>query len=278
MNKINGTLILTGIVVIIGFILLLQTPYRTAVTKSKKQFKTHPDFSELLYQPGAEVYADQIAVCIQPALKTIEEKVSRPFSKKFNIYVCSNQKDFDEFIAARSPYPIRGTVLRGNIYISPAAFNFKGKDTHKETLLHELSHLYFRQQLGFIRDRQIPQWFREGFADYVSGAGGEGIEEPEAISYILNGRHFVLETEGKIFSSFSNSLNNLSGPMYHQQVKIFVSYLAEQDSLKFKSFVMKIQDGEPFEKSFNESMPADIQGMWEEFISDLMTTGMHGEE
>ncbi len=194
-------------------------------------------------------------------LKELNKFTGYHLKNSFKIYVCNTQKSFNEFTAntAASPYPIRGTALLGDVLIAPSAFNFIGIDTHKETLMHELSHLHFRQRLGFFEGRKHPTWFGEGFADYVAGSGGEGIEESDAINFILNGKHFIPEEEGEIFGSFNSALNGLSGPMFHKQAKMFVTYLIESDSLRFKSLLREIQMGESFNETFNKIMASGIQ-------------------
>ena len=260
MNRKKIIIAIIGILIILVFALFMRTPYWTALTKSKDNFIENANNKRVLYESGAKEYADKIADYLPIAIEIIEEKQFKPFPKDFRIYVCNTQKSHNEFLADPSLYLIRGSVLKGDILISPSAFNFEGRDTHKETLKHELSHLHFRQQLGFFKDRKIPQWFREGFADYVAGSSGEGVEENEAISFMMNGRHFILQEEGDIFGSFRKALNGLSGPIFHQQVKLFVTFLAESDSLKFKSFLLKIQKGESFNKSFTVVFESDIQG------------------
>ena len=153
--------------------------------------------------------------------------------------------------------------------MASSAFNFIGHDTHKETLMHELSHLHLQQRLGFFRRRKIPSWFHEGLADFVGGSGGEGISDSEAINFILSGRHFIHEEEGEILGTIKNASNGLSGPMFHKQVKMFLIFIIGSDSLKFKSFLMKIQNEESFDESFNKIMNSQIQDKWKQFISQI---------
>jgi hypothetical protein len=57
--------------------------------------------------------------------------------------------------------------------------------------------------------------------------------------------------------------------MYHKQVKMFVTFIAETDLLRFKDFVLKIQEGESFSKSFKKTMKTDIKGKWKQFATHL---------
>ncbi|MFC2119585.1 hypothetical protein ACFLQ4_00800 [Bacteroidota bacterium] len=265
------------ILIVISSIILLLTslffisPYSNALLKSKSHFIKHPGNDIVLFEPGAEEYAGKIAAFLPAAIERVELVHGLPFKEPFKVYVCNTQKSFNEYtaITSPSPYPIRGTALLGDVLIAPSAFNFIGMDTHRETLMHELSHLHFRQSLGFFKGRKHPAWFSEGFADYVAGSGGEGIEENEAINFILNGKHFIPEEEGEIFGSFDNALNGLSGPMFHKQAKMFVTYIINSDSLKFKSFLIKIQEGESFSETFNNVMGLKIQNVWAQFLLHL---------
>ena len=270
-KKRKVILIVLSSIILILVIAFFISPYSTALLKSKSHFIKHPDNDIVLFEPGAEEYADKIAAYLPAVIERVELVHGIPFEKTFKIYVCSTQKSFNEYaaITSPSPYPIRGTALLGDILIAPSAFNFLGLDTHRETLMHELSHLHFRQRLGFFKGRKHPTWFGEGFADYVAGSGGEGIEENEAINFILNGKHFIPEEEGEIFGSFNSALNGLTGPMFHQQVKMFVTYIIESDSLKFKSFLSKIQEGESFSETFNQIMESSIQDKWANFLWQL---------
>jgi hypothetical protein len=255
------------IVLIVAFLI---SPYSTALFKSKSHFIQHSLVRNVYYEPGAEVYADSIALYLPRATERVEQVHGLPFEESFKIYVCNTQKSFNEFTAITStPFPIRGTALLGDVLIAPSAFNFIGKDTHKETLMHELSHLHFRQRLGFFKGRKHPAWFREGFADYVAGSGGEGIKDSEAINFILKGKHIIPEEEGEIFGSMHTAFNGLSGPMFHKQVKMFVTFIIKSDSLQFNSFLQEIQNGESFNESFNNIISSGIQNKWIQFISQL---------
>jgi hypothetical protein len=266
-NKV--ILISLSSVILILLIVFFLSPYSTALLKSKSYFIKHPYDHRVLYEPGAEEYAGKIAAFLPAAIERVEQVHGLPFIEPFKVYVCGTQKSFNEFTANTSGYPIRGAALPGNVFIAPAAFSFKGKDTHRESLVHELSHLHFRQRPGFFKERKIPVWFSEGFADYVAGSGGEGINDTMAVEFILNGRHFIPEEEGKIFGSFGHALNGLSGPMFHKQVKMFVTWLAESDSLKFRSFILALQKGESFSKTFSIIMGSGIKEKWTQFVSGL---------
>ena len=256
------------IILILGLAFFI-SPYSAVLLKSKSHFIKHAKNNKVFFEPGTEKYADSIVSHLPKAIENVEQVHGLPFEGSFNVYVCKAQKSFNEFTANTSGYTIRGTAMLVNVFIAPSAFYFMGMDTQKETLTHELSHLHFSNRLGYIDVRMLPVWLREGFADYMAGSGGEGINEGNAIKFILNGKHFIPEEEGSFFGSVGNALNGLSGPMFHQQVKMFVAYIIQSDSLKFNLFLLKVQEGEPFRETFNKIMGTGIEEKWANFLLKL---------
>ena len=261
----------TSLLVILG-IWLAGSRVGHALTRSRKHFIEHPLDQRILFEPGAEEMATIFASILPVAISRVEDAQIYPFRKTFRVYVCSSQERFNEYLAlAGSYYPVRGAVLWGNILIAPSAFNFMGMDTHRETLIHELSHLHFRQRLGRLKERRIPVWFREGYADLVAGSGGEGVTETEAFQMILSGKHFIPEESSGLFRPFQKAQNNLSGPAFHRQAKMFVSFLAEKDTVQFRLLIRDLQDGIPFADSYMRLAGEDIQSSWIQFVDSLLS-------
>ena len=52
------------------------------------------------------------------------------FSDDFTVYMCNTQESLNAYIAAPPGSPIRGTAVRGDVYLSPSAFDWEGQDTH----------------------------------------------------------------------------------------------------------------------------------------------------
>jgi len=181
-------------VFILLLIAFLFSPYSTALFKSKSHFIQHSSVSNIYYEQGA------IALYLPMAVERVEQIHGLPFEESFNVYVCATQRSMNEYIAANPSARIRGMVLFGDVFIAPSAFNWKGKDTHRGSLIHELSHLHFRQRFGFWKDRvDIPDWFKEGFADVVCDCAGEGISDLEATNAIIERHHFDPEEGGNLF-------------------------------------------------------------------------------
>jgi hypothetical protein len=193
--------------------------------------------------------------------------------KPFKVYVFSTQKSHNESLANTTSYPIRGAAVQGNIFIAPSAFAFKGLDTHKESLMHELSHLHLDQRLGFFKGRRIPSWFTEGLANIIAGSGGEGISEDMAIQYIKEGRHLIIPEKGGLFKHLTKIIREIgvTGPMYHRQNKMFVNYIHNLNPEAFKKLVLAVQEGESFSSSFVEYFEMSPEEMWGRFKSELLS-------
>ncbi len=137
--------------------------------------------------------------------------------------------------------------------------------------MHELSHLHLIQRLGIFKTMRIPHWFREGLANIVAGSGGEGVTEDIAIQTIKEGRHFNVQDRGVYFKSLSKIIveAELTGPMFHKQNKMFVSYIKNLNPEAFENLVVAIQKGDKFSTSFLSHFEMNPEQMWKRFKSEL---------
>jgi len=268
-----------GIFIVSCLLFFLRSPIGRALLKSKSHFLVHAADSRILYEPGAEGFADKIADFFPTAVKQVEKGHFLPFKKPFKVYVCSTQKSHNAFIGNPTSYPIRGAAIQGNVFIAPSAFSFKGMDTHRESLMHELSHLHLAQRQGFLKIRRIPSWFTEGLANIIAGSGGEGISEDMAIQSIKEGRHLILPERGGFLRSLPKIIHaaGITGPMYHKQNKMFVNYLNSLNPEAFKKLVLAVQSGDAFSTSFVNHFEMNPQEMWNRFKSELLSTRNNGK-
>jgi hypothetical protein len=263
-----------GIFILSVLALFLRSPIGRALLKSKSHFIAHAADSRILYEPGAEGFADKIADFLPTAVKRVEEGHFLPFKKPFKVYVFSTQKSHNESTAIPTSYPIRGTAIQGNVFIAPSAFSFKGLDTHRESLMHELSHLHLSQRLGFLKRRRIPSWFTEGLANIIAGSGGEGISDDMAVQFIKEGRHLIFPERRGFLDRMPKTIQEagITGPMYHKQNKMFVNYINSLNSEAFKKLVLAVQRGDAFSASFLEYFEMSPEEMWSRFKSELLST------
>jgi len=99
-------------IILLLLVLFFLSPHSTALLKSKSHFIKHPENEIVLYEPGAEEYADSIVFYLAKAIERVEQVHGLPFEEPFKVYICNSQKSFNEFTANTiSAYPIRGTAL-----------------------------------------------------------------------------------------------------------------------------------------------------------------------
>ena len=145
------------------------------------------------------------------------------------------------------------------------------RETTKAILTHELSHLHLQQQLGVYHyDANMPAWFQEGLAVLVSGGGGaETVSGVEAGTAILEGRHFTPEAKGSFFFHKSAKSYGLEPHMFYRQASLFVKYLRDMSEIRFGVFLLAIEDGMDFDKSFRAVYGMSIDEVWKGFVIDL---------
>lgn len=255
--------------ILAGAVLFMRSPIGIALLKSRRHFIAHGMNTHIYYEPGAEEYAAKIAGFLEEAIGVVEEQHYLPFKDDFTVYVCAGQKSFNEYVAEPSMYPVRGSVLRGDIFISPSAFSFRGQDTHKQTLIHEMLHLHMQQMIGYFKYQELPVWFREGVANCVAGSGGEGIGDAEAVRAILNGKHFILAEKWSLFKPFNQAFSGITSVMFHKQNRMFVQFIRQNHPEPFKQLMMDLYAGEPFGHSFSENFGADVMAMWNRFLDSI---------
>ena len=140
----------------------------------------------------------------------------------------------------------------------------------------EKSHLHLYHQLGLLKMRNLPAWFKEGLATLVSdGGGAQTVSKNEAIESIVTGKHFI-PTSGGYFGFFnqkSSDDNALSHHMRYRQYMIFVSFIKNKDEEKFKSFLLSIQDGVNLSQSIEKSYDTTLDQLWQNFIKNIHSKG-----
>jgi hypothetical protein len=254
----------------LGFLALRGTPAVAALMKSKAGFFPDPLDGRVMVEEGAGALATPVAGFLEEAIGIIEEAHGRPFQRPFRVYVCATQQSLNEFVGLPPGVPIRGTVRFGEVYLAPSAFAWLGEDRHRESLLHELSHLHLRQQLGFVADRgRVPSWFHEGLADLVSGAGGEGITDEEAGKAILGGSALHPDSTGDLWSLKRMEDSGLGGPMLHKQNTMFLTFIRDRDPEAFRAFLLQLQEEKEFAGPFREQMEKGVREMWDDFADAL---------
>lgn len=269
-RKTTRLLILAAVVLVAATLLILgQARARTAL-RLVGGFTALEDDGRVFREAGAGHLARAIADALPAAVAQVEGSQAGPFEESFRVYVCASHESFTRHIGQPVSSPVRGIAFPWDIWVSPQAFSFHGKDTHRETLTHELSHLHLGQKLGWWhRTKEVPSWFQEGLADWVADTGDEQVSRREAREAILNGHSIVPEGSGHLPFPKRPHDHGLTWPMFHMQSRMFVEYLRSRDLDGFTGFVAAVVGGARFETALDKSFGAGLSDLWEDFVESL---------
>jgi len=234
-----------------------------AVLRSTDHFVTHKNDSRVLFEPGAEDYANKVVLFLPSAIRQVEEKQYRSFTKPVRVYICASRESFTRMYGA----DVRAGVLT-KLFLSPRIFE-DGAEIAKMYLIHELSHLHIRDQLGNYKMSRLPVWFKEGLAAYVSdGGGAHTVTDKQVINSIKSGKYFVPnETGGFIFQKTASDWG-LEHHMFYRQSMMFLSYLATTNESGFRKLLLSIENGEQFSTALETAYNKKLEELWNEFLHD----------
>ena len=262
------TVALALVMVVGGTALALsRTPYGAAILRSRDQFVASSIDPRVLYEPGSEHTASLVAECLPASVATVEEQQHLPLDRPFKVYVCSTQESFNAYMGAPAEAKASGVKVMNDIFISPQAFGDETGDSCQGVLTHELSHLQLYQRMGHRRTLwDTPPWFLEGLAVMVSGAGGRGVTDDQALAAIVSGHHFVPDDRGSFLRPKRAADYGIGTFMFYRQSELFVRYLRDEHVSGFREFLLQLQSGQnSFADAFAGSFGVGVAGAWDEF-------------
>ncbi|MBI4729577.1 MAG: hypothetical protein HY775_08790 [Acidobacteria bacterium] len=251
-------------------LLLLAQPRARAALRLVRGFSPLDVERRVWLEHGAEDMAGAIAAALPEVVARVEECQGGPFERSFRVYVCASHESFARHVGEPVSSPVRGIAFLWDVWVSPKAFSFHGRDTHREALTHELSHLHLGQKVGWWhRTKEIPSWFQEGLADWVAGTGDEQVSWREAREAILAGRSLELDESGRLPFPKRPETYGMAWPMFHMQARMFVEYLRSRDAHAFEGFVMAVVGGARFRSAFEDAFGEDLSAVWGDFVQSL---------
>ena len=227
------------------------------------------------YEPGAEDYAHEVADLLPAAIARIEAAHGRPFAHPVTIGVYATPEAFAAANCTGSNGPV-GTSCWGRVVLSPK-LHWPQRRRLPLILTHELSHAHIQGWMGAGAYVHLPNWFKEGLAEMVSGGGGsELVSEKQAWDAIQRGEHIDIDEAG--------SLLNLSDIRYekapekqdpswypivmaYRQSMMFVSYLHESDGPAFDRMMKAVLDGSSFADAVRGGYHDDVRSLWQKFVA-----------
>jgi len=258
-----------GVLVLIAALTLMQPRARTAL-RLVRGFTALDADPRIRYEQGAEYLARVIAASL-PAVQALVEELQRaPFARPFRVYVCVTHRGFTTRIGEPADSPARGIAFLRDIWISPKAFSFHGRDTHRQTLTHELSHLHLGQRLGWRRKtKYVPSWFQEGLANWIAGSGDELVSPREACRAILSGHRIVLDESGYLPFPRPPESYGMTWPMFCVQSRMFVEYLRLRNIAAFNDLIAVVVHGARFKSAFKSTFGVSLAAAWQDFLKAL---------
>jgi hypothetical protein len=238
-----------------------------AFFRSTDHFIALESDNRVLYETDALDIALQVAQNLEDSVNKVEEEQYCPFSKPIAIYVCETEKNFAKFTGLNQK--IKAAVFNGKIFLSAG---LREQPERIQTLTtHELSHLHLIQQIGTSNyAHNIPSWFVEGLAVFVSNGGGaENVSETDAAHAILDGACFHPDSTGSFIFPKTASSYHLKPHMFYRQSAMFVQFLKEYDSEKFKELLQSIQNEAKFDLALHAAYGRDIDTFWTIYKENL---------
>ena len=250
--------------------LLLGQPRAITALRLARGYSPLDADARVYYETGAEYLAEAIADALPAAVTRVEGRQLAPFEVAFRVYVCASHESFTRRIGGPVTSPVRGIAFPRDIWVSPRAFSFHGKDTHRETVAHELSHVHLGQKMSWLRRvRGVPSWFQEGLADWVADTGHEQVSRHEARAAVAAGSCIVPEGSGRLRLAPKPPPSGLPWPMFHAQSRMFVEYLRSRGANEFDGFLVAVLRGAEFEAAFGESFHISLLEAWSDFQESM---------
>ena len=242
--------------------------------KPTLDFKPVTSNAHVLYEPGAQGLAEQVALWLPDDIKQVEREQYKPFKEPVSLYVCATTSSFAEFTMLDGA--TAGCVSGSRIFISPALAK-KAYADESGYVTHELSHAHLQQYTDYLTFHlYCPNWFKEGLAVYVSNGAGAGlVSDKQAIAFIKSGCVFepaengldVITKQARRFSSLRPWPMPIH--MFYRQSMMFVSFLKEKDPVRFKRLIEAVEGGGNFRDCFISAYGTDVQPLWNEFIQTI---------
>ena len=261
---------------IIGVIVVSQPMLIKAILakyKSTDHFVTLLEDSRIHYEPPAKDSALVLRDILEEQIESVEEVLEASFSLPIEIFVCASQESFNEYVFLSKN--VRGAVYWGKLFLSPGAFS---RGSLSELVSHELTHYLFNTHLGEKSHvKNIPIWFREGIAVFVSNGGANYTIGSDVYS-LMSEEETRAYLSGEIdfwFNSVSPEDAVTEGGIVNWQLyrvgALFIHYLHDMDPEKFGKLIKLLLEGEEFESSIKLSYDQGINEFLDSFTAQIKT-------
>ncbi len=281
--KYKKTIIGIIFVVIILFVgILLTQPLLIKAIQAKYKSTDHflvlKKDSRIRYEEPAKKNALVLAEVLTSSKSDVERILNSTFKKPIEVYVCSTQEIFNEYIFLSEN--VRGAVYWGKVFLSPGAFN-RGSLT--DLVQHELTHYLFYSHTGekaHIKD--VPLWFREGVAVFVANGGGNYTEDTDIYSVMKSQERKAYLSRETDFWFKSNDPRDAVGKngtvnwLLYRVGGIFVHFMHDTHPEYFDNLIQRLLSGEKFKLAVQASYNKSIEALLKEFTNYLQAHNKQG--
>ena len=238
--------------------------HSVAALRSTDHFVSNLNDNRVLFEPGAEEFANKIAEFLPTAIKQIEKKQFRHFVKPVRIYVCASRESFKKFYGA----DVRAGMLT-KLFLSPRIFEY-GDEIAGKYLAHELSHLHLQQQIGIFKMNRLPMWFKEGLATSVSNGGGAHlVSQEQATEFLRAGKHFVPnKADGFVFKKTPSDFD-LKPHMFYRQSMMFINFLEETNEFGYRKLLLGVENGKQLTTVLEATYQKKLEELWANFLNKI---------
>ena len=239
-----------------------------AMMQSTDDFTLHSKGNGFIFQEtGISSLANETEKYLDESIDIVERAQYKKFIKPINVYVISKLEDVEKYCGYRL---VLGCVVNEKVFLSPRILT-QPTGTLPRLLTHELSHLHIDQQLNMFEWGNIPTWFREGLAVYVSTKieSGTKLDLKESETRIKEGNSFYPNEEGSIIFPTSHVSFGLSRSTFYRQAASFVTFIHQSNKVGFEKLLLSIQEGKEFSVSFQNDIGVTIDLKWSSFVEQI---------
>lgn len=235
-----------------------------AISKSTAHFLVLGENAALKYERGSEELASLISPHLFESIRQVESKQHPIFMNEVTIYVPGSIDSYASYCVSEKS---SACVIGNRLFMSPRLLG--NWERIPKILIHELSHLQFNQFLGTVKQQtNIPAWFSEGLAVYVSAGGGaENVTREEAILAIKSGRSIEPAGTGSLFFQQTAKNYKMKPHMFYRQASTYIEWLAGSNDGQFKGFISELINGIALDEAMISSYVFNVVDGWQKFTS-----------
>ena len=188
---------------------------------------------ELVYHDIRESRVEDYARVLREDLARVQELLQMEQVRDFKGVIYNSYDDANAVFPVTSQTTTDHGTFAG--YAFPEQRVFVGQGLNRRIIVHESTHLMFRDALG-PRNVEVPAWLNEGFATYM---------EPEV--RVRSSSHLYRRTPHlKAMTSLSGTPETI--PLFYQKSVSVVAHLIEEyGEDRFRQFLSEIGSGTPSE-------------------------------